>query len=258
MTGQAERVPTGVAGLDAALGGGLRVGSLAVVVGSTMSGRDVLAQQFFAHGLAKGEAAVYVTTKDFADDVFARLAELGFDGGSHKGSYKLIDAYSTQSDPTIQDLEDVTYVPSIADFAKLSNAVISTMSSFMTEGHHRQRLAFDSLDTVLMYVNAQGVFRLLSYLRAKVKAFGAARGARREDAAAACGRLHRAHRRRRDPRDPAGAPEGALRLPDHAKGRRRERPVITRSSRRRTSCPCREPACGPRSARPSRRAAGRG
>lgn len=173
MTDGGERVPTGVKGLDTALGGGLRVGSLAVVVGSTMSGRDVLAQQFFANGLASGEAAVYVTTKDFADDVFARLGELGFDRGTHKGSYKLIDAYSTQSDPTLEDQEDVTYVPSIADFAKLSNAVISTMSAFMTEGHYRQRLAFDSLDTVLMYVNAQGVFRLLSYLRAKVKAFGA-------------------------------------------------------------------------------------
>lgn len=173
MTTTSERVATGVPGLDAALGGGLRVGSLAVIVGSTMSGRDVLAQQFFAHGLSKGEAAVYVTTKDFADDVFARLAELGFDRGTRKGSYKLIDAYSTQSDPTIEDREDVVFVPSIADFAKLSNAVISTMSSFMTEGHYRQRLAFDSLDTVLMYVNAQGVFRLLSYLRAKVKAFGA-------------------------------------------------------------------------------------
>ncbi|HEX9708484.1 MAG TPA: RAD55 family ATPase [Candidatus Thermoplasmatota archaeon] len=173
MTEGPERVPTGVKGLDTALGGGLRVGSLAVVVGSTMSGRDVLAQQFFAHGLSRGEAAVYVTTKDFADDVFARLGELGFDRGTHKGSYKVIDAYSTQSDPTLEDRPDVTYVPSIADFAKLSNAVITTMSSFLTDGHHRQRIAFDSLDTVLMYVNAQGVFRLLSYLRAKVKAFGA-------------------------------------------------------------------------------------
>jgi KaiC/GvpD/RAD55 family RecA-like ATPase len=162
-----------VKGLDTALGGGLRVGSLAMVLGSTMSGRDVLAQQFFAHGLAHEEAAVYVTTKDFADDVFARLAELGFDRGTHQGSYKLIDAYSTQSDPTLEDRDDVVFVPSIADFAKLSNAVISTMSAFMTEGHYRQRIAFDSLDTVLMYVNAQGVFRLLSYLRAKVKAFGA-------------------------------------------------------------------------------------
>jgi KaiC/GvpD/RAD55 family RecA-like ATPase len=47
------------------------------------------------------------------------------------------------------------------------------MSDFAARGIYQQRLVFDSIDTVLMYVSSAGVYRFLSYLRAKVKGFKA-------------------------------------------------------------------------------------
>jgi hypothetical protein len=84
-----------------------------------------------------------------------------------------IDAYSPQSDPSLKDSVDVKYVASVADFARLTNAIVSSMSEYLAQGMHNQRVVFDSIDTVLMYVSAQGVYRFLSYLRAKVKGFRA-------------------------------------------------------------------------------------
>ncbi|MGQ9582821.1 MAG: RAD55 family ATPase [Thermoplasmatota archaeon] len=167
------RAKTGVKELDDALEGGVRVGSFCLLSGPALSGRELLAQTFFHAGLEAGEAGTYVTTKEFAEDVIAQMAEHELDLSTHWGKYVFIDAYSPQSNPSLQDTATVKYVASVADFAKLSNIVIMGMSEFMGRGMLQQRLVFDSIDTLLMYVSPAGVYRFLSYLRAKTKSFRA-------------------------------------------------------------------------------------
>jgi circadian clock protein KaiC len=164
---------TGIDGLDDLLNGGLKPGALCVLIGPSMSGRGTLARQYFYQGLKEDSSSIYVTTKNFTEDIVTLMEEKRWTLEPHTERYVFIDAYSPQSDPSLKDSVDVKYVASVADFARLTNAIISTMSENLADGKHNQRVVFDSIDTVLMYVSAQGVYRFLSYLRAKIKGFRA-------------------------------------------------------------------------------------
>lgn len=166
-----HRHRTGIEGLDDLLTGGLKPGALCVLLGPSMSGRGTLARQYFYQGLKEDSSSVYVTTKNFTEDIITLMEEKSWSLEPYTGRYVFIDAYSPQSDPSLKDSVDVKYVASVADFARLTNAIVSTMSENLAQGVHNQRVVFDSIDTVLMYVSAQGVYRFLSYLRAKVKGF---------------------------------------------------------------------------------------
>ena len=168
-----HRHRTGIEGLDDLLNGGLKPGALCVLVGPSMSGRGTLARQYFHQGLKEDCASIYVTTKNFTEDIVTLMEEKDWSLDQFSGKYVFIDAYSPQSDPSLKDSVDVKYVASVADFARLTNAIVSTMSENLAQGEHNQRVVFDSIDTVLMYVSAQGVYRFLSYLRAKIKGFKA-------------------------------------------------------------------------------------
>ncbi|UCC92691.1 MAG: hypothetical protein JSW25_08505 [Thermoplasmata archaeon] len=169
----AHRHRTGIEGLDDLLAGGLKPGALCVLLGPSMSGRGTLARQYFYQGLKEDDHSIYVTTKNFTEDIVTLMEEKQWSLDKHTGHYVFIDAYSPQSDPSLKDSVDVKYVASVADFARLTNAIVSTMSENLAQGVHNQRVVFDSIDTVLMYVSAQGVYRFLSYLRAKIKGFRA-------------------------------------------------------------------------------------
>jgi KaiC/GvpD/RAD55 family RecA-like ATPase len=164
-----NRSKTGIDGIDAALDGGVKSGSFCIISGPSLSGRELLAQQFFYTGISSEEAGTYLTTKEFMTDVVAQMGEKGMDVSKYDGKYIFVDSYAPQSDPSLQDTPSVKYVASVADFAKLSNTIITSMTDFLSKGVYQQRLVFDSIDTVLMYVSAAGVYRFLSYLRAKVK-----------------------------------------------------------------------------------------
>lgn len=166
-----HRHRTGIEGLDALLNGGLKPGTLCLLVGPSMSGRGTLARQYFYQGLKEDDGSIYVTTKNFTEDIVTLLEEKGWMLEPHEDRYMFIDAYSPQSDPSLKDSSDVKYVASVADFARLTNAIVSSMSEYLARGVHNQRVVFDSVDTILMYVSAQGVYRFLSYLRAKIKGF---------------------------------------------------------------------------------------
>ncbi|HEX5364882.1 MAG TPA: ATPase domain-containing protein, partial [Gallionella sp.] len=56
--GEDERVPMGVPGLDAMLGGGLPSGYSLLVVGPSGSGKTILATEFLAEGVRRGETGV--------------------------------------------------------------------------------------------------------------------------------------------------------------------------------------------------------
>jgi len=167
------KTKTGVEAIDAALDGGIRSGSFVLISGPSLSGRELLAQQFFFAGISSQEAGTYITTKEFMEDILSQMAEKGMDLSRFENKYLFVDSYAPQSDPSLQDTPAVKYVSSVADFAKMSNCIITSLGDFMSRGIYQQRLVFDSIDTVLMYVSPAGVYRFLSYLRAKIKGFKA-------------------------------------------------------------------------------------
>jgi circadian clock protein KaiC len=61
MAGMPERVPTGVAGLDEVLNGGLPRNHVYLIKGNPGSGKTTLGMQFLLEGVRRGERALYMT-----------------------------------------------------------------------------------------------------------------------------------------------------------------------------------------------------
>jgi len=74
-----RRLSTGIAGLDAILGGGLFEGGLYVLQGAPGTGKTILANQICYHRVSEGERAAYVTLPGEAHDRLLRhIGALGF------------------------------------------------------------------------------------------------------------------------------------------------------------------------------------
>ncbi|HXG50307.1 MAG TPA: ATPase domain-containing protein [candidate division Zixibacteria bacterium] len=76
---QIERVPTGIAGLDRLIEGGLPQGRSILVTGDPGTGKTIFALQFLQEGLARGEKGIYVAADESPGDVVEQAASMGWD-----------------------------------------------------------------------------------------------------------------------------------------------------------------------------------
>lgn len=76
---QTERVPTGIAGLDPLIEGGLPKGRSFLITGEPGTGKTIFALQFLVEGLKRGEKGIYVTADESPMDVLEQAASLGWD-----------------------------------------------------------------------------------------------------------------------------------------------------------------------------------
>ena len=74
-----ERVPTGIAGLDRMLGGGLVRGRSTFMLGPTGSGKTTLGLQFVLEGIRRGEQCMYVSFEENPTQLDAQIHSLGMD-----------------------------------------------------------------------------------------------------------------------------------------------------------------------------------
>lgn len=74
-----QRVPTGIAGLDDLIEGGLPQGRSILVTGEPGTGKTIFALQFLMEGLKRGEKGIYVTADESPIDVVEQAASLGWD-----------------------------------------------------------------------------------------------------------------------------------------------------------------------------------
>ncbi len=75
----ANRVPTGVEGLDNLIGGGLRQGKSYLISGETGTGKTTFGLQFLMKGLELGESGVYVTVDEKPGDLIEDANSYGFE-----------------------------------------------------------------------------------------------------------------------------------------------------------------------------------
>ena len=66
---KAERIQTGIKGLDPKIEGGFFRGSINMVTGKTGTGKTAFCSSFIYHGAASGEAGFYMTTEERETDI---------------------------------------------------------------------------------------------------------------------------------------------------------------------------------------------
>jgi circadian clock protein KaiC len=89
---RAERLSTGIPGIDELMGGGIPSGDSVIVAGPSGSGKSVLATQFIAEGIRKGQNGVIAVFEERPEEYVARSEQLGMDlqGDLNNGTLKVI------------------------------------------------------------------------------------------------------------------------------------------------------------------------
>jgi circadian clock protein KaiC len=75
---QTDRVPTGIAGFDGMVEGGLPKGRSILITGEPGTGKTIFSLQFLFEGLLRGERGIYVAADEEPMDILEQAASLGW------------------------------------------------------------------------------------------------------------------------------------------------------------------------------------
>ncbi|HEY1587059.1 MAG TPA: ATPase domain-containing protein, partial [Polyangia bacterium] len=143
----ADRIATGIAGIDALLDGGLPRSSSTIVEGGSGTGKTVLALNFLVEGVRSGEQALLFTMEETPDQLRAIAGSLGWDLASFEAAGKLVIRYTSPVElSTDRFLNDAT------DQVRRTGA---------------RRVVFDSLTTMALGVPSERRFKELVYAISK-------------------------------------------------------------------------------------------
>ena len=123
-----ERLLTGVPDLNEMLGGGIPAGDSVLVAGPAGSGKTLLATQFVAEGVARGEAAVIAVFEEHPQDYLDRAKSFGFDLESMIAAGKLRVIYLRPLDLSVD--EALLDIQVAATEVGATRVVIDSISGF--------------------------------------------------------------------------------------------------------------------------------
>jgi circadian clock protein KaiC len=125
---RADRLATGVPGLDAMTGGGYPAGDAVLITGPAGSGKTTFATQFLAEGLAHGEAGVAIVFEEYPEAYLARAKALDIDLATMIARKKLSVLYLRPLDLSV----DETLAAILEDVERLgaTRVVIDSLSGF--------------------------------------------------------------------------------------------------------------------------------
>ena len=134
-----------------------------MVLGPPLSGKSILVRNIVYEKVLEGFGGIYVTTKDTAEDVLRTMEDV---------DVKVVDCVSKTIFSDAPDTENIKRV-SIMDLTGISVRINAFLEEFWKSGRRDVVMVFDSVSTVLMYLNPQMVFRFLHVLTNRMKSFGA-------------------------------------------------------------------------------------
>ncbi len=91
----AERIPTGISGLDKITEGGFEKGSTILVTGNTGVGKTIFCCQYLWEGLRKGENCMFITFEESTQDIINDAAGFGWDFKKYEKEGKFICGFRT-------------------------------------------------------------------------------------------------------------------------------------------------------------------
>jgi len=129
-----QRASTGIVGLDDILGGGLTRDRLYLVEGTPGTGKTTLSLQFLLEGAARGEAGLYITLSETADELRAVAA-------SHGWSLDRLSVFELVGDMGLDpDGEQTVLHPSEVELGETTREVMRQVGELRPA-----RVVFDSL-----------------------------------------------------------------------------------------------------------------
>jgi circadian clock protein KaiC len=118
------RISTGIAGLDALLGGGFVKGRSYLLTGDTGTGKTTACLQFVVGALGRGEKAVYVTADERPAEILAAAASYSWDLQSHIQAKSLVILDAASGSATDKGIDPQKMVADLGGYAKSLGATI--------------------------------------------------------------------------------------------------------------------------------------
>lgn len=146
---QPARVRTGVLGLDDVLHGGLIAGKLYLLEGNPGAGKTTMALQFLREGVRQGEACLYITMAETADELRAGAT-------SHGWALEGVEIFElTTEERDLDGNGELTmYHPSEVELTETTRKVLEAV-----ERLRPQRMVFDSLSEVRLLAQSSLRYR---------------------------------------------------------------------------------------------------
>ncbi len=160
-----EKCKTGTTRLDDLLLGGIPLGSNVSIYGPPHVGKEILVNSFVAEGLEKGIPAIWVITDKTVDDIQEEMKYMlpTYEEYEVRGLVYYVDAYSVSMGETKESEKEkdyITYVEDQSDVKKITEAV-DKYAEQLKEDHRYYRMAFESVSTIIAYLDTATTFRIL-------------------------------------------------------------------------------------------------
>lgn len=155
----AERISSGVQGLDELLGGGLWRGSATLVAGSTGAGKTTIGLQFALEGVRHGERCLYVNFQENPTQLSRTIRNLGVDVEEAKRAGLQL-FYASPAELQI-DSVIVTIFKRIRDEG-IKRVVVDAVGDLVTAASDSQRI-HDYLYALTQHLTVSGVTTILTF-----------------------------------------------------------------------------------------------
>jgi KaiC/GvpD/RAD55 family RecA-like ATPase len=158
----------GIKEIDNAIGG-LRKGSNIMLIGPSMSRREVILRQIMYHGAAKNENAIItVTTHDSATHILEWFTENKLILPLSR--IGIVDCITQMASGAALENENIKTVKSPADLTGIGIKISQFLEEFTIKKNiQRIQLHINSLSTILMFSNIETVFRFLHVFTGRIK-----------------------------------------------------------------------------------------
>ncbi len=166
--------PIGIPTLDEVLNGGLPKSSNILLYGDPLCGKKPLLMQFIYEGLKKNIPGIFVLT-DYGYPEWKKMME----GSGWKlakfeesGMLQVIDCYSRQFNPRLQDEGIVAYANGPTDLVGISMQ-ISSIQEALAKVSDSHRFGLHSVSSLFEINDSESVFRFLQSITGRFRQAGA-------------------------------------------------------------------------------------
>ena len=146
-------------------------GAALLISGPAMTGKDALMQSFLADGLARGEAAIAITTggsaERFVDDLCSQAV-------FEERALSVLDcrAEGSRESEELANGSNVHRVSDPADLTSIGVGITEALDRVDVGGYDRGRFGLTSLSTMLTYTDEKTVFKFCHVLSSRLDGAG--------------------------------------------------------------------------------------